>query len=246
MKVTKAVVLAAGLGSRLKSRTSQQPKGFLELNGASLIARSCHQLARHGIEQIFIGTGHLAEAYEIFAAGFREATVRCVRSDRYATTGSMYTLYVLKSVLDGAFLLLESDLLYESRALQALLSAPAEDVILASGFTGSGDEVYLELDAQSNLVALSKNKEKLSKADAELVGINKLSLETYHLACDVLEEKLANEPRFDYEHALAEVSRKHPIQVLKEEQLVWCEIDNEDQLTRATNFILPQLDQNSF
>lgn len=241
MTVATAVILAAGLGSRLKDHTSLKPKGFLTLNGVSLIERSCRQLAAQGIERILIGTGYLADAYETFAASFKQARVECIHSDRYAGTGSMYTLYNMRNMLAESFLLLESDLLYEGRALRLLLDAVEPDLILASGFTGSGDEVYLQLDSESRLVALSKDKNRLSSIDAELVGINKLSLHAYELACAVMEAKLESNPRLDYEHALVEVSTQYPITVLRDEQLVWCEIDDESHLNRAKELILPRL-----
>ena len=242
MSVETAVILAAGIGSRLKGRTRNRPKGFLILNGMSLIERSCRQLAVAGIRRILIGTGYLDSAYREFAASFSQARVECVRSDRYTTTGSMYTLYNLRNMIAEPFLLLESDLLYESRALQLLLTAPAPDLILASGFTGSGDEVFIQMDSRSRLIALSKSKENLPRIDAELVGINKLSVHAYDLACAVMEDRLASYPGLDYEHGLVEVSRQYPIGVLKDEGLIWCEIDDEFHLARAEEQILPRLD----
>ena len=242
MKVETAVILAAGLGSRLNDRTLEKPKGFLMLNGVSLIERSCRQLAAQGIKRILVGTGYLADAYREFAASFSQALVECVRSERYATTGSMYTLYNMRSTLDGPFLLLESDLLYESRALQLLLDEPAPDLILASGLTGSGDEVYLQIDSGSRLVALSKDRDRLARIDAELVGISKLSEQAYDLACAFMEDQTASNPELGYEDALVEVSGLCPIRVLKDEGLVWCEIDDEFHLERAREKILPRLD----
>ena len=62
--ITSAVILAAGLGSRLKERTKLQPKGFLELENKSLIERSINKLISCGIENIYIGTGYLSEVYD--------------------------------------------------------------------------------------------------------------------------------------------------------------------------------------
>ena len=59
-------------------------------------------------------------------------------------TGSMYTLYVVRDLVKGPFLLLESDLLYDPAALNICYLIPDEDIILASGKTHSGDEVYIQ------------------------------------------------------------------------------------------------------
>ena len=72
-----AVILAAGLGSRLKERTKLQPKGFLEVEGISLIQRSVDNLLKSGIEKIYIGTGYLSEVYEEYALGYSQ--IFCIK-----------------------------------------------------------------------------------------------------------------------------------------------------------------------
>jgi 2-aminoethylphosphonate-pyruvate transaminase len=238
-----AVIVAAGLGTRLKDRTLECPKGFLEVEGVSLVERSIARLRRAGIERLVIGTGYLAEHYDALAARTRGGlAIETERSDRYETTGSMYTLYCLRSRVDEDFLLLESDLLYEQRALATLLEDARRDVILASGFTGSGDEVWVEVDAGSNLVNLSKDRDALGAVHGELVGISRISRETYHAMCDVMEAELERTPRLDYEGALVRVSRKgRAIPVHKVEDLIWCEIDDEGHLRRALDRVLPAI-----
>lgn len=241
-----AVFVAAGLGSRLKDRTAQRPKGFLEVEGSALVETSLGRLRRAGIERIVIGTGYLAEHYDALAERYRGTlAIETLRSDRFETTGSMYTLYNLRSRLDEDFLLLESDLLYEQRALTALIGDPRPDAVLISGFTGSRDEVWVESDADSNLVNLSKNRAALGEAHGELVGISKVSLQTYRLMCGVMETELERTPKLDYEGALVRVSQHgRPVPVLRLADLAWCEIDDEGHLRRAIDQVLPAIREN--
>ena len=116
-----AVILAAGLGSRLKDRTKNMPKGFLEINGKSLIEESIKKLISVGIKEIIIGTGYLPEFFEGLKTKYN--CVKCVFNPKYAETGSAYTLYNMKDVIKSDFLLLESDLIYEKRALDILISS---------------------------------------------------------------------------------------------------------------------------
>src|SRR5687767_14048614 len=103
-KVTTAVILAAGLGYRLKHHTQAQPKGFLEVDGMSLIERSISTLLGAGITEIIMGTGYLHEHFEALKKKYPLKTFRNVD---YSVTGSMYTLYVLKDLINNPFLLLE-------------------------------------------------------------------------------------------------------------------------------------------
>lgn len=238
-----AVIVAAGLGSRLKDRTKQRPKGFLEVEGVALVERSIERLRRAGIERLVIGTGYLAEHYDALAERYRGTfEIETIRSDRFETTGSMYTLYNLRARVDEPFLLLESDLLYEQRALTMLIEDPRPDVILASGFTGSRDEVWLQIGQGSQLLNLGKDRAQLGEVHGELVGINKLSRDGYRAVCDVMAAELERTPKLDYEGAMLRVARAgRAMAVLRVDDLAWCEIDDEGHLERALRDVLPRI-----
>ncbi|MCV6608686.1 MAG: phosphocholine cytidylyltransferase family protein [Campylobacterales bacterium] len=237
--VKTAVIVAGGLGTRLKERTEFIPKGFLELKEKSLIERSIENLFNAGIEKVYIGTGYLSEVYEEFAS--KNPNIETIKSDKFETTSSMYTLYNMREQVKDDFLLLESDLLYEKSALKFLQDDETKDIVLASGKTYSNDEVYIEVDNQSNLVGMSKIKEELNSLDCELVGISKISKNRYQMMCDVFENQ--DNPKIDYEYIMVQTSKKEPYPVKKIEELVWCEIDDENHLSRALEKILPKIEE---
>ncbi len=239
--VKTAVIVAAGLGSRLKERTKLIPKGFLELNGKSLIQRSVDNLLEAGVEKILIGTGYLNEVYDEFASKYDNIVT--IKSDRYKTTSSMYTMYNMRDSIDGEFFLLESDLLYEKDALKILNQEEKKDVILASGATLSDDEVFIETDGQGFLVGMSKRPEDLNNINGELVGISKISYEKYREMCDYFQSVMDEKPKIDYEYVMVATSKNgNPFYVKKEEDLAWCEIDDEAHLKRALEKVLPKIE----
>ena len=115
-----------------------------------------------------------SEFYEALAV--ENNSISCVKSYRYNETSSMYTLYNMREHIDSPFILLESDLLYDPSLIKTLQQLTKEDAILMSGKTNSGDEVYIETDDSSNLVALSKRKEDLlqTQSQAWTLGIWKV------------------------------------------------------------------------
>lgn len=238
-KVTTAVILAAGLGSRLKHHTEALPKGFLKIHGKSLIERSIINLLDAGISNIIIGTGYLHDRFDTLKGKYPVTTFQSVD---YRTTGSMYTLYVLRHLINDPFLLLESDLLYDPIALKHLLEDPLEDIILASGATNSGDEVFIQASPENNLEQMSKDRSILKHISGELVGISKLSLDALKKIAAFSESQLKNGNRMmNYEDALVGATETHPIPVKVVEDLVWCEIDDENHLRRALKLIYPKL-----
>lgn len=235
-----AVILAAGLGSRLKDRTVDMPKGFITVGGKSLIEQSVSKLLKVGIEKIIIGTGHVSDYYEKFAQNY-PGTISCVRNTKYSETGSMYTLYNMRDYIDDGFLLLESDLLYDQSGLAVLQEIKEPDVILASGRTNSNDEVFIEATQNGNLIYMSKNGSELKNIYGELVGITKISHPTFEKMCRFAEKEFPAKPKLDYEYVLVGVTSEIDILVKKVENYVWCEIDDEAHLRRAENDIFPKI-----
>lgn len=233
-----AVILAAGFGSRLKDKTKLKPKGFLEIECISLIERSIENLFSSGIEKVYIGTGYLSKVYENFAKKYKEK-VEPIKNEDFASSGSMFTLYSLKKAIKEDFLLLESDLLYEIDALKYLLEDSRKDIILASGKTNSNDEVYIQVDEKHFLQNMSKNKDALSSIYAELVGITKISYERFEDLCKIFEK--LQDKKIDYEYILVHSSKNNPYYVKKIDSLLWCEIDDENHLSRALNKIFPKI-----
>lgn len=236
--IREAVILAAGLGSRL-GRDDDLPKGFTEVGGRPLIERSIDKLLAFGIERVLIGTGHGAGHYEDLAA--RRPGIACVYSPAYASTGSMRTLYELRNAVHGDFLLLESDLLYARAGLAALAADPRPNVVLASDFTKSGDEVYIETGEGGKLLGMSKDPKALRRVDAELVGITKLSRDALGVMCGIAAERMPREPRLDYETCLVAAAPRAGIHVLRLEGYPWCEVDTPGHLARARDQVLPRV-----
>ena len=234
-----AVIMAAGLGSRLKERTKEIPKGFLEIDGVSLIERSVNLLKEHGVTKVIIGTGYLSEHYENLAKKYSE--IICVQNDIYAKTSSFYTLYNMRDKIESDFLLLESDLFYEKLAIATLQDIDKKDVILSSGKTNSGDEVYIEADKNNSLIKMSKIKDELGNVSGELVGISKISIDCFKRICGWAKTNKDKIKKYDYESVLVEVSSSGPIYVEKIDDLLWAEIDDESHLNRVLEIINPKI-----
>jgi len=238
---TTAVILAAGRGTRLAGEVRDYPKGFLRVGEQPIIEESIQRLSAAGITDVLIVTGHCAGHYEALA-GRRPGLVRTVHNPRYAESGSMYSLYCAREHVTGPFLLLESDLVYEPRALEVLLQSVLEDAVLLSGPTGAGDEVYVEVQ-DGRLKAMSKRQGDLSGPPAgELVGISRISAGLYALMCRIAGRVFATSLRYDYEtDCLVAAGQERPIACPVVPDLVWGEIDDPGHLARVRSLVYPEV-----
>lgn len=240
--------MAAGKGTRFGARTTDMPKGFIEFKGKSMIERSVENLLAVGIERIIIGTGYHREWYEKLSQRYPQ--IETVFSPRFAESNSMETLYQCRhAIQDHDFLLLESDLVYEPKALTLLLENQHPDVMLASEVTKFQDQYYLAADEKHYLRKCSTDKEALFKDTGEepygeLVGIHKISKRFYKEMIEDYESRREEHIKRGYEFEIEDIASfgnlpcRRPIYVLRPESLHWYEIDDEEDLRYAEEKVL--------
>lgn len=227
-----AVILAAGLGSRIRD-IHALPKGFIQLGNRPIVQRSIDILKQHGINDILIVTGYAAEHYTALAEN--DAAISTCFNPYFAQYSSLFSLYCAKDWVKSDFLLLESDIIYESCAIERILEDAHANSILLSGKTDSGDEVYVQAH-HKKLVRMSKELSKLAvdEVDGEFVGVNKVSLRDFRQLVHQLEQNpIPLQTGYYEEHGLVMMTAFTEVHCLKIPELLWCEIDNEFQLERA-------------
>ncbi|MDP9940106.1 phosphocholine cytidylyltransferase family protein [Ectopseudomonas alcaliphila] len=113
----RAVILAAGQGSRLRPYTDDRPKCMVSLFGKPMLHRQLEVLRASGINDITLVGGYKADALDAEA-------VNIVLNPRYAKTNMVSTLFCAESVMtdDQDLLILYGDVIYEPKVLESLLS----------------------------------------------------------------------------------------------------------------------------
>ncbi len=238
--VRQAVILAAGVGSRLKGTLDDRPKGVIRLGERAIIEESIAKLIHANITDIVIVTGYCSEFYEQLSEKF--AVVRTIWNPDFVGSGSMRSFCVAAPYINRDFLLLESDLSYEYKALQTLQNSPLDSCILLSGETGSGDEVYVGVSGR-RVVNMSKKRSDIACLGGERVGISKISQELYRRKNHICPKKCKHNRQYHYEDCLTDISDDIAIHYHYIEDLAWTEIDDQNQLTRAHEKIYPLIKQ---
>ena len=228
--------MAAGMGTRFGHYTDMIPKGFIPYKGKPMVIRSIETLIDCGIEKIIIGTGYHKEHYEALMNKYPQ--VQCVFSPRFAETNSMYTLWNCREAIGGDdFLLLESDLVFERKAISSLIECPFESAMLITPVTKFQDQYYVQMNEQCELINCSVNKDEIVPS-GELVGIHKISNSFYKVLCSEYEKIVDAKPKLGYEFQLLDVSQRiTPMNVLKVNDLQWYEIDDTQDLAYAEEHI---------
>ena len=113
-QVRTALLLAAGLGSRLAPLTEALPKCLVSVSGVPILERLVRALDSHGFERLVIVTGYKAETIrDYLGERFGGIAIEYIVSPLFATTNNIYSLWLARQLIDEPFLLVESDLVFD-------------------------------------------------------------------------------------------------------------------------------------
>lgn len=98
----RAILLAAGMGTRLRPLTLERPKSLIEVNGKPLLERQIEYLQEVGIKDIIVVTGYLNEKFEYLKGKYN---VNIVHNDKYDKYNNVYTMYLVKDYLSDAYVI---------------------------------------------------------------------------------------------------------------------------------------------
>lgn len=142
----KAVILAAGLGSRLRPITNEVPKCMVPVNGIRIVDKQIDNLLVNDVEDIYVVDGYKAE---ILASHLKEVypLVHIVSNPRYAETNNMYSLYLTAKFVKGEeFLLMNSDVYYDADIIKGMLEGDNQSKIACdrSGYMEESMKITLD------------------------------------------------------------------------------------------------------
>lgn len=150
-----ALLLAAGMGKRLKDLTKDNTKCMLEVNGKRLIDRLIEQLIDVGIKKFVIVIGYQGQKL-IEHIGSRytgKIEIQYIENEDYATTNNIYSLMLAEKVLlEDDTILFESDLIFEERILRMLLDNPYPDLALVAKYESWMDGTMVQIDKEMNIL----------------------------------------------------------------------------------------------
>ncbi len=174
----KAIILAAGEGTRLKKYTRNLPKGMLAYQGKTLIEHQLLCFRRCGIDSIGIVRGYCGNtiAYD---------DVSLFENDQWATTNMVHSLMCAKSMFDEDVVVSYADVFFTDRLLLTVLDCKAEigvavDLDWKSYWQRRYDRVNFdtesfEIDEAGRVVSLGCPDPPLAEIDGRYVGVLKFS-----------------------------------------------------------------------
>lgn len=148
-----AIILAAGMGKRLKELTRNNTKCMIEVNGVSLIDRMLHQLEERHLSRIVIVVGYEGQKLIDYIGTLGIQTPIVYIDNRvYDRTNNIYSLALAKDYLcKEDTLLFESDVIFEDSVLDILLEDPRETLALVDKYESWMDGTCVKLSEDDDI-----------------------------------------------------------------------------------------------
>ena len=190
----KAIILAAGMASRLRPLTDHKPKCLLEIGKQCLLGRAIEGLIFNGIREVVIVTGYLQEQIiEFVQRHYPDLKVEYIYNEKYASTNNIYSLWLTKDKIRGErILLLDSDFLFDPLLVKAVLDCPDTTCLALNDHPLYEEEIKVIPDAQGKVAEISKTC-SIVKAIGESIGIEKMSGGYTHALVDELDRMILQE-----------------------------------------------------
>ena len=230
----KALILAAGLGSRLAPITDNVPKSMVPVNGKPILVKQIENLLNNGVKDITIITGYKSEVIEELIRN-NYPSINIIKSEDYINTNNMYSAYLAKNKLYGEeFLMMNADVYYDDTIIAELLKKEYVNAIVTDIGTYNEESMKV-IEENGRLVSISK---QIDKEDALGCSIDvykfspKAGKAFFDKCSEYIDEK--KELKLWSEVALNDI--------LNEVDFIacplkgrWVEIDNHEDLAIATN-----------
>lgn len=230
-----AIILAAGMGKRLKELTNDATKCMIKVNGITLIERMLNKLNKLKLSQIIMVIGYKADNLVNFISGLNiETPIVFIRNDIYFKTNNIYSLYLAKNYLETEdTLLLESDLIFDEKLLDILIEDQYPTLALVSKYEPWMDGTVVTLN-NNNEIKTFIGKKDFQYNDIQFyyktINIYKFSAnfsKTHYIPfLDAYIKALGNNEYYEQVLKVITMLEKPDIKALPVENIDWYEIDD--------------------
>jgi len=237
----RAVILAAGRGGRLRGVIGERPKCLARVGDRTLLERQIDTLRAAGIGPITVVAGYAIDEVRAACA----PAVEIVQNAEYASTNSLYSLWLARDLLLDGFIVLNCDVLFHPQMLDDLLTARYDDGLLVAsrGTRARYTDEEMKVRIRHGLVSAIAKTLTADESDAENVGIARFSPAGAVALVEEMNRIIAGGALREWlPRAFAALCTVRPLHAIDNRGLPWIEIDFPEDYWRACSEVLPAIE----
>jgi choline kinase len=240
----KAVILAAGIASRLRPLTDNTPKCLLQVGDKKILELTIDNIIANNIDDIIIVTGYLEQQIKSFVTEkYPQLNVTYIYNEVYDSTNNIYSLWLAKDSLTGdEMLLMDSDIIFDKDIIAKLLASGYDNCLALKRHNVQDEEIKVKAGKNGRVLEIGKEV-KLSEAIGESIGIEKFGAGTLQKLFAILDRKIIIDKMVNqfYEAAFEELVEKgSDIFTVDTTDFICMEIDTAADLEAAGKLLLKQ------
>ena len=132
-KAERAVIMAAGFGSRLMPVTKETPKPLIKVNGVRMIDSVIKALHKNGVNEIYIVVGYLKEKFDVLKREY--SGIELIENPYYDTCNNISSLYVAREHLENSLILDGDQIIYNDDVLSPYFEKSGYNSVWTDGET---------------------------------------------------------------------------------------------------------------
>ncbi len=242
--IKKAIILAAGMGTRLKPMTLSTHKCLTAICNKTILVNALECLESIDVKEVIIVVGYLADKIvNEIGENYNNITIKYIRNERYFNTNTSYSLKLgIDNVKDyDRLYILEGDVFFEKSLIKRIDNQRREEATLVEEYMPYLDGTFVELDKDGFVIRWThKNmREEGYKIEDKFktINIHRFSERFVKEILKIENNNICNNTNgmapFENVMDIIVKRNRHVIYGVKSQGDKWCEIDDMDDLKRA-------------
>jgi len=236
-KELKVVILAAGVGSRLRPLTSHKPKCMVKVSGKPILEHQIKAFESAGIKEIIIVAGYEHEKVRYFCSKIKNIRIKIIENANYENTNNMYSLYLAKQAIgNNSFVLTNGDVVFSPDIIRKVIKTPLTDFIVCDKSSYNEESMKITLTESGMINRISKEIPQCNTyaTSIDLYKFSDISSKRFFEEMNTIIEKENNLKDWT-EVALDALLQKNELKMKPFDisGKPWCEIDTYEDLAYA-------------
>lgn len=238
-----AVILAAGMGTRLRPLTDEIPKPLLEMNGLTLLERMIKNCMNEGIEKFIVVTGYYSQKVDDLCSQLEDKysiQIRTIKNENYDTTNTSVSTFLASSFIENNetgedFILINGDNVLDPQIIHNIVESQHSSLII-DNFKELNEESFKLIIDNDEIRDIGKQL-NIEESSGEFIGISKVISADLPNFNKILDELISDDSQNYYDYAYQNLSKLTHLEYVFTDGLEWTEIDDHVDYQKAQSIL---------
>lgn len=238
-----AIILAAGMGTRLRPLTDNIPKPLLEMNGLTLLERMIKNCMDENIKKFIVVTGYYSEKVDKLCSELEDKysiNIKTIKNENYDTTNTSVSTFLASSFIENNeknedFILINGDNVLDPKIIHNIVNSDYSSLII-DNFKQLNEESFKLIIDNDEIKDIGKQLE-INESSGEFIGVSKVIFNDLHEFNNILNGLIENDSQNYYDYAYQNLSTITHLEYVFTDGLEWTEIDDHTDYQKAQEIL---------